>query len=125
MNGKFFGTMIVVFVIVSGGAYALSRQRPEFAFMALMGGNVLMFALSIIAWLVTKKTLQERPQAFVRGVFSATLIKMFAVMAAVLIYALANRDHLYKPLVFALFGIYVIYTAVETMMMSKTAKGIR
>ena len=125
MNGKFFGAMALVFIIVTGGAWFLSQKNPSFDFMTLMGGNVIMLVLTVVAWLITKKTLKERPQAFVRGVFSATLLKMFAVMGVVLVYALVNRAHLYKPLVFALFGIYVMYTGVETVIMSKTAKQVK
>lgn len=117
--------MALVFIIVTGGAWFLSQKNPSFDFMTLMGGNVIMLVLTVVAWLITKKTLKERPQAFVRGVFSATLLKMFAVMGVVLVYALVNRAHLYKPLVFALFGIYVMYTGVETVIMSKTAKQVK
>ena len=125
MNSKFLGTMVLIFALVSGACYILSNKQPLFEFPVLMGGNALMLLLSVVAWFMTKKTLAERPQAFVRGVFSATLVKMFAVMIVVIAYALANKAHLYKPLVFAFFGIYVIYTSAETIILSNMAKRVQ
>ena len=123
MNNKFIGTMVLVFLIVTGICYGLSVKVPAFDFMTLLGANVMMLLLIVITYFITRKTLQDRPEAFVRGVFSGTMIKMFAVLAVVLVYVMMNKGHLYKPLVFAFFGMYVIYTGVETILMSKMAKG--
>jgi Ca2+/Na+ antiporter len=43
-------------------------------------------------------------------------------MTAMLIYIVINRDTIHKPSVFVLFGIYAVYTAIETVILSKTAK---
>ena len=125
MNNKFIGTMMLVFLIVAAICYGLSVKIPAFDFATLLGANVMMFLLIIITYFMTRKTLQDRPEAFVRGVFSGTMIKMFAVLAVVLIYVFMNKGHLYKPLVFVFFGMYVIYTGAETILMSKMAKGAK
>ena len=122
MNKKFIGTMVLVLILVNSICYFLSTRVPEFDFMTLTGANVLMFLLTILAFMITQRSIQDKPEAFVRGVFSGTMLKMFAVLAVVIAYVYVNKGHLYKPLVFAFFGMYVIYTGVETVLMSKLAK---
>lgn len=125
MKGKFLGTMVLIFLIVAGICYGLNMQQPAFDLTTLLVADALMLVFTLIAWMITQKTLLDRPQAFVRGVISGTMIKMFAVLAAVVAYAMMNKGHLYKPMVLAFFGIYVIYTAAETVLTSKMAKGVK
>lgn len=122
MNKRFVIILLVVFVIIAGAAYGLQQYHPGFDFKILMIANGLLFVVSLLAHMMAVKSMSDRPQAFVRGVFSGTIIKLFTCMAAVLIYAVTHKGHIYKPIVFAFFAIYVIYSAAETWMSGRIAK---
>jgi len=68
------------------------------------------------------KQVDSRPQAFVRGVYSASFLKLMVCMVSILVYVLLNRTHIHKPSVFVLFGIYAVYTVVETWVLSKRVR---
>lgn len=119
---SFVLTNFCVLVIIGLIAYIVAQKFPLIQFSLLMGANMLLFLLSLISWLIVKKQIHERPQAFVRGIYSATFLKLIICMGSFLAYALLNREHLYKPSIFLLFSIYVIYTVVETVMLSKMAR---
>jgi hypothetical protein len=91
-----------------------------------MTGNVLMAALSVAAFFIVKKNVTDRPQAFVRGVYSASFLKLMICMISLLTYVMLNRAHRsepgFKPSLFILFGIYVVYTFTETILLSKMAR---
>jgi Na+/H+ antiporter NhaA len=55
-------------------------------------------------------------------VYSASFLKLMVCMIAILVYVLLNRAHLHKASVFILFGIYALYTIVETWILSKLAR---
>jgi len=122
MRKNFALIVLVIFAVLSAIFYGLEKYRPEFGFDVLMGGNVMMAVLSLFSFYLVAKQLGERPQAFVRGVYSATFLKLIVCMAAILTYALMNREHIHKPTLFILFGIYAVYTAIETGLLSKLAR---
>jgi hypothetical protein len=122
MKKIFIIVLLVVFALITGVSYWLHQYDPGFNFTVLMVANGLLFIVALLAHMMAVKSMNGRPQAFVRGVFSGTILKLFVCMAAVLIYAVTNRGHIYKPLVFAFFGIYILYSVAETWMSRKLAK---
>ncbi len=125
MNKALLIALFVVMLLVSGGAYLLCQVNPQFSFPVLMGANILMFIISLATFFIVQKTFTERPEAFVRGVMSGTMVKMFACVIAIIIYMALNKQHLYKPQLFVLMGIYAFYSVVETVLLSRTAKATR
>ena len=122
MRKQFIIIIITIFILLSAGFFALSMYVPEYSFRVLEGGNSIMALLSLTTWLMVKKQLEGNAQAFVRGVYGASFLKLMACMIAILVYVLLNRAHIHKPSVFILFGIYAVYTVMETWMLSKAAK---
>ena len=102
--------------------FTLKKMAPEFHFVALETGNTIMALLSLITFFIVKKQLTNRPEAFVRGVYSASFLKLMVCMVSILVYVLLNRTHIHKPSVFVLFGIYIIYTVMETWLLSKIVR---
>jgi len=98
---------------------------PEYRFGVLMTGNVTMAILSLLTYFIVRKSIDSRPEAFVRGVYGATFLKLIVCMVSVLLYAMLNRKDIHKPSLFVLFGIYAVYTAVEPWMLSKQAREIK
>lgn len=122
MKNKFIITVVAVFACLTAIFYYLHQQYPVIDIQALSGGNVLMALLTIFTYFIVKKQVNERPQAFVRGVYSATFLKLMICLVAIVGYAMFNKDNLHKPSLFMLFGIYVVYTAIETATLMKMAK---
>jgi hypothetical protein len=122
MTTRFLVTILVIFAALTALFYGLHQAKPDFNFAVLMGGNMVMAALSLSSYFIVKKQIDSRPQAFVRGVFGGTFLKLMLCMAALLTYILLNRAHIHKPTIFTLFGIYIVYTAAETWMLMKMAK---
>ncbi len=114
-----------IFILLSIAFFTLKGYAPDYRLNVLIGGNMLMALLSVASFYIVKKTLGERPQAFIRGVYSGTFLKLMVCMSSVLAYALLNKKNIHKPSLFILFGIYIIYTIAETWYLSKIAKNAK
>ena len=122
MKNLFPIVTLIIFVVLSAVFFVLSERVPDYHFMALEVGNGLMAGLSLMTYLIVKKQMEGRPQAFVRGVYSASFLKLMVCMISILVFVLLNREHMHKPTVFVLFGIYIIYTVMETWLLSKLVR---
>lgn len=121
-RNTYFISIVIVCLILAACIYGIEQQWPAFSFNVLMTGNVLMAILSFLSFVIVRKQMHDRPQAFVRGVYSATFLKLMVCMAALLIYVLIDRKNIHKPSLFVLFGIYAAYTAVETIFLQHVAR---
>ena len=122
MKKNFISAILIVFIALSALFYALHQSAPEYSFALLMGGNILMLVLSVAGHLIVMNQVNGRPQAFVRGVYASSFLKLMVCMAGIVGYALINRPNIHKPSLFMLFGIYVIYSIIETWLLSKMAR---
>src|ERR1035438_6740842 len=113
MRKQFIIAIATVFIFLTAVFYAMKIIMPVFHFTALETGNTIMALLSLITYLLVHKELDGRPQAFVRGVYSASFLKLMVCMISILVYVLLNRSNIHKPSVFVLFGIYAIYRSEE------------
>jgi hypothetical protein len=124
MNAKLPLIFIILFAAIAGGMYMLHQSQPAYDLTALIVADLLMLLLSLAAWAMLRKNVAERPQAFVRGVYGATMLRLFVCLVGILSYALLNRSTLHKPTLFVMFGIYMAYTVIETIAFSRTAKKV-
>ncbi|GAA4459503.1 hypothetical protein GCM10023093_00590 [Nemorincola caseinilytica] len=122
MNKKFVITMVVIFLLLALVFGAMGVYAPQFQTLPLHIANAVMLVLSLLAYMLMNKTVADRPHAFVRGVYSASLLRLFICMAAMLAYVLLNRGSLHKPTVFVLLGVYAVYSGTETYLLSRTAR---
>lgn len=122
MKKQLIISIVTIFLLLSAIFFAMKTYAPEFHFVALEGGNVIMAALSLITFLMVTRQVDNRPHAFVRGVYSASFLKLMVCMISILVYVLLNRAKIHKPTVFVLFGIYVVYTIMETLILSRAVK---
>lgn len=122
MNKKFLAAILIAFVVLSIVFFLMKTYMPAFRFSVLMTGNTIMAALSLGSYLLIMGQMDSKPSAFVRGVTSASFLKLMVCMIGLLAYVLINKPDIHKPTVFALFGIYIIYTAIETALLSKQAR---
>ena len=122
MRIKFIVATVTTFVLLTAVFFALHNYAPEFNFITLECGNLVMAILSLSTYIIIEKQKSGRPQAFVRGVSGASFLKLMVCMVSILAYVLLNRANIHKPSVFVLFGIYGIYTIIETIALSKLVR---
>lgn len=125
MKKYFIPSVITVFVVLSAIFFFLKKSAPQFNFPVLMAGNVIMAALSLVTFFIVTKQMSSKPDAFVRGVYASSFLKLFVCMVAIVAYVMINRPHVHKPSLFVLFGIYAVYSIVETTLLSRLAKEVK
>ena len=120
---RYFSLVIVIlFIALSVIFYMLQTYAPAYNFKLLMSANIVMALLSFIGYRIVKKQIKSKPQAFVRGVYSSTFLKLMICMAGIVAYVMINRSNIHKPSIFVLFGIYAVYSFFETITISRLAK---
>lgn len=88
----------------------------------LLGGNILLFVLTSISYLLHLKSLKSsNPHFFVRMVYSGLIIKMFVCMIAAGAYGLLSPT-INKAGVLGCFILYVVYTFLEVRVLIKFLK---
>jgi hypothetical protein len=122
MNKRIPVVIALLVVLVAGMIVMLGSFDPKFHVNALHIANIIMAILSFAAYSLLNKPIAGKPHAFVRGVYSASLLRMMVCMVGVLVYVVINRNSIHKQSVFAMFGIYAVYSATETILLSKTAR---
>lgn len=120
-----FVPVILLFIIINGvftaGRSFLDRFGADQS--VLIGGNLLLFVITLISFLMAQRGLRDpNPNRFVRGVYSGILIKLFACMIAALAYIAANKSNLNKPALFMVMGLYLVYTFLEVSVLMKMLK---
>ena len=115
-------TIGICFVLLLA-LFLLKDQLAGFDIPALIGADILLALLSIVSYIIVNRKIKEgRPQAFVNGVYSATLLRLMMCLGGIFIYAYATREHLHKPTVFVMMGFYLVYSFTETLTMTRRAK---
>ena len=118
MKKLFIISIGTIFVLLTVLFYTLGKTN-NLNFLVLETGNVIMALLSYVAYIIVKRQDNDKPHAFVRGVYSASFLKLMVCMISILVYVLLDRANVRKQTVFILFGIYVVYTITETRLLSK------
>lgn len=113
---------ILILLVLDVTFRILGRQAPEYHTTALEIANYVMAGLTLAVFALMNKQIDNRPNAFVRGVYSGSLLRLMVCMVGILVYVVLNKSKIHKPSVFIMFGIYAVYSATETAMLSRTAK---
>ena len=123
MQHKFVITIITVCLILSGLIYYLYTQNPAFDFPSLLIGNVALALVSLLSFNIIKRGIRSgNPNAFVRSKMTGTMLKFFICIAILLIYIFVNDRKIDKPSLFLFLGMYVVYSAIEAVPLSKMAR---
>lgn len=122
MKKYFVLIVVILFLILSGIFYALGLYAPNFSISVLMTGNAVMALLTILSYFLITKQFDNKPAGFVRGVYASSLLKLFVCITAIMAYVMINKPNVHKPSLFVLFGIYAVYSIVETWLLSRLAK---
>ncbi|HEV2482105.1 MAG TPA: hypothetical protein VGS79_20710 [Puia sp.] len=87
-------------------------------YRVLMGGNVLLFAVTTVSFVLYIRGLRnQNPYAFVRVMLGSMLVKFFVCLVAVLIYGMIARAAVNRNGILGCFVLYVLYTYLEVRML--------
>jgi hypothetical protein len=119
-----FLPILAVFLVSSGlillGASVLREWKTDGE--ALQGGNVLLFGLTGISYLLHIKSIRSpNPHVFVRMIYSSLIIKMMVCMVAAFLYGWLAKS-VNRNAVMGCFILYVIYTFLEVRALMKFIK---
>jgi hypothetical protein len=115
MFNKFSGVFLV-FGVVTLLAFGLKDELAGWKvdYKVLMGANALLCLLGIASLLLHMRAIRNpNPQAFIRSIMLANVIKIFGLAAAALIYISTSGKATSSRAVFAGLFLYIIYTWVE------------
>ncbi len=122
INPKPIVPIVLVFIIINAflltGTHFLNRWEADRD--ALIIGNAILFAVTLVSYMLAKKGLKSvNPHAFVRSVYTSMMLKLFACAIAAFIYIATYRNGVNKPALFALMGLYLLYTFIEVSALTK------
>jgi hypothetical protein len=123
MKNKFYVLISIVTFMLLVIEYFLSDQNTYFTRFIVMIGTLVLALISILSYYISMRSIgSTNPYAFVRGVMGGTFIKFFLCIVAVGLLLYLTHKKLHKPDLFLLMFVYVIYTVIETAILSKLGK---
>lgn len=125
MKQLFNISILVLFIALSVILFILYKASPAYNYSVLETGNVIMMVLAFSSFMLINKQAGKNGSAFVRGVSGSSLLKLMVCMISVVIYAAVNRANVHKPSIFILMAIYAIYSATETILLSRMARTMK
>lgn len=85
--------------------------------------NTLLFVTNFAAFILQRRSLQNKnPNVFVRSMMGSMMIKMVVLLGAFLIYVIMFGKTVNKPAIYISLFFYLLYLAVEVMMIMKLNK---
>ncbi|MBX3254225.1 MAG: hypothetical protein KF862_08810 [Chitinophagaceae bacterium] len=123
-NVRKFLPLIVLFVMLSVliATFASKLTALGFDSAVLFGGNIFLFLLSIISFLLLQKAVgSSSPHAFVRYFYISFASKFFLVAITALIYG-RLAAHINRASVIACMALYIVYTFIEMGILLKGSK---
>jgi hypothetical protein len=116
-----FITFLVLTVLIFSAKLFFADSRIDHN--VLIGANCLFFLISLLVFRMQYRAMQNsNPNVFIRSVMSALIIKMFACIAAVVVYYFAAKETFNKPAVYVSMIFYIIYLVVEVRTIMKLNK---
>jgi hypothetical protein len=123
MKKQFLIILFSIFALLTGLLYIVHMLLPAYSFMVLEGGNVLLLSLTLAAFLMLEAQSGKPGMAYIRGITGVSFMKMMVCLIAAGAYIFANKEHIHKPSIFVLFGLYIIYSILEKITLSRMARG--
>lgn len=122
---RFILPFILVFGIITALVFGLKPLLIQngFNITVLMVSNVLLLLLTLLVFLLQKKSLQcSNPQRLVQAVMLGVLLKMVVVATTVFIYSRTAGKDMSKPSILAAMGFYMVYLLIEVISINKLNK---
>ena len=117
---------VVVFFILVNAVVFIFRPFLElhgFGIEFLIVANLILFLISFFGFMIQTKALNSiNINAFIRGVYSSLLMKIFIVIIVLGLYLFITRGKVNKPSLFTSMGLYIFYTVLEVMQLMKISR---
>lgn len=112
---RFIRTLIIsTLVVIIIGSIVYAAMPSEYYTPAFPYLIAFFFIATIVVYYIMLKSLEKRPAKFVNIFLLTTMVKLFAYMAVMVSYALANRAEA-RQFIIVFFILYIIYTIVEVL----------
>jgi hypothetical protein len=111
-----FLPLLAIFLLVNIGCitYADQLAAHKVDTVVVKSANALLFVIAVICGMMHYRALKsDNPHAFVRSVMGATVLKLFSIAGAVLIYVYITGPRRNVPAILIGMGLYIVYTIVE------------
>ena len=120
--------ILLIFIVLEAAFLLLAALLLVWGidYRVLMTGNVLLFVVTTISFVLYIKGLRnQNPHVFVRVMIGSMLVKFFVCLVAVMIYGMIARAAVNRNGVLGCFVLYVIYTYLEVRMLLRMTKRSR
>jgi len=124
MSRKPFSPINLIFIVINSLLVFLRFSITDFAaiFRVLIVGNLVLFIATALSFRLYVKGINATgTHGFIRGVYSAMMLKMVICIAAVLVYAFGFKP-VDKIAVAVFFALYFIYTFAEIKIITRLNK---
>ena len=124
-NKKLFYPIALLFILLNALIFTARPWLLKGGFdqEVLLVGNLVLLGVTLATlYFHARGAVNKNPQAFLRSVYASLLMKMFGIVAAVLLYALAAGNNLNKPSLFVCMALYFVYTFVEVRLVMRLLK---
>lgn len=117
LHFKHFRGLLVLFIIVIALSLVFKDKLAEkkIDYLVVIGANAILFVLSMISLAMHAKAVNNKnPNAFVRSIMAANIIKLLGVAITAFIYIQASsKETRSVNAIFIGLGLYIIYTWLE------------
>lgn len=116
---------MLLWVLVTVIIMILNGRLMEAGFDTLFMGlaNTVLFLITLLGFrLVSAKVADSNPHAFMRGVYSSFLIKLFVIVGGLFIFISVSGKEMDKSAIFILMGLYIAYTSIEVIQLMKLVR---
>lgn len=89
----------------------------------LIIGNLLLFAASLLSYIITKKSLADaNPNVFVRAMYGSFIVKFFVLAITAFVYISLTNKNVNKPGLLGCMALYILYAFFEVSSLVKLLK---
>ena len=120
-----FLPVILFFIIINAFTLTGSGLAAKWNFDkdVITIGNLILFLATFLSYFFALQGLKaSNPFTFVRSVYASIMVKFFICLLAALIYIMMYKANLNKPALFICMGLYLIYTILEIMILTRIMK---
>ena len=111
----------LVFILVIAFKDFLANKDVNTNF--ILGANFILFTLSIAGLFIQGRGAGSvNLNAFLRGIYTSLLMKMFLIVGAVLVYITIMGGEVNRPAIFICMALYFIFTAIEIKQIMKIVR---
>lgn len=125
MTRPFVISVLVAALLLAGLVFFLHSQNPAYDMTSLMIGNAILAGVSLTSFYIISQGMKTgNANAFVRAKLTGTMLKFFVCIAVLLVYIFVKEKIVHKPSLFLFLGMYIVYSAIEAVPLSRMAKKV-